>query len=109
MNTVVQKVGDIFDETDEIEEEYIITKDGSYVVDGSMNIDDFFELIGIDIEEVETDYTTVGGFCQEILDRFAKKDDEFNFSHYHFRVLEAEEYTVEKLLVTDLEPKEEDE
>ena len=102
-------VGDIFDETDEIEEEYIITKDGSYVVDGSMNIDDFFELIGIDVEEVETDYTTVGGFCQEILDRFAKKDDEFDFSHYHFRVLEAEEYTVEKLLVTDLEPKEEDE
>ncbi len=102
-------VGEIFDETDEIEEKYVITKEGSYVVDGSMNIDDFFELLEIDPEEVETDYTTAGGFCQEILDRFAKKDDEFDFSHYHFRVLEAEEYTVEKLLVTNLNPEEEEE
>ena len=100
-------VGDIFDETDEVEEEYVVTKDGSYVVDGSMNIDDFFELIGFDTDEndYETDYSTAGGFCQDVLDRFAKKDDEFDFSHYHFRVLEADEFTVEKLLVTDLAPK----
>ena len=104
-------VGDIFDETDEVQEEYVITKDGSYVVDGSMNIDDFFELIGFDTEEndYETDYSTAGGFCQDVLDRFAKKDDEFDFSHYHFRVLEADEFTVEKLLVTDLEPKKDEE
>lgn len=101
-------VGDIFDETDEVEEEYVINKDGDYVVEGSMNIDDFFELIGLDTEEYETDYATVGGFCQDILDRFAKEGDEFDFSHYHFRILEADEYTVEKLIVTNLE-KEEDE
>jgi len=101
-------VGDIFDETDEVEIEYVVNKDGSYVVNGSMNIDDFFELIGLDMDEYETDYTTVGGFCQDILDRFAKVDDEFDFSHYHFRVLEADQYTVEKLLVIDTEPKEEE-
>ena len=93
-------VGDIFDEDDEIEEEYIEKGHGVYIVDGTMNIDDFFELIGYD-EEVETDYTTVGGFCQDILDRFAKKGDEFDFAHYHFKVLEADEFTVEKLKVED--------
>ena len=95
-------VGDIFDENDEIEEEYIEKGNGIYIVDGTMNIDDFFELIDYD-EEVETDYTTVGGFCQDILDRFAKKGDEFDFAHYHFKVLEADEFTVEKLKVIDLE------
>ena len=95
-------VGDIFDENDEIEEEYIEKGNGIYIVDGTMNIDDFFELIDYD-EEVETDYTTVGGFCQDILDRFAKKGDEFDFAHYHFKVLEADEFTVEKLKVVDLE------
>ena len=54
-------------------------------------------------EEVETDYATVGGFCQDILDRFAKKGDEFDFAHYHFIVLEADEFTVEKLKVIDTE------
>ena len=100
-------VGDIFDESDEIEEEYIEKGHGVYIVDGTMNIDDFFELIEYD-EEVETDYATVGGFCQDILDRFAKKGDEFDFAHYHFKVLEADEFTVEKLKVVDLEYEEED-
>ena len=95
-------VGDIFDEFDEIEEEYVEKGDGTYIVDGAMNIDDFFELINYE-EEVETDYTTVGGFCQDILDRFAKTGDEFDFAHYHFKVIEADEFTVEKLKVTDLE------
>ena len=95
-------VGDIFDEFDEIEEEYVEKGNGIYLVDGAMNLDDFFDLIGYE-EEVETDYTTVGGFCQDILDRFAKTGDEFDFAHYHFKVLEADEYTVERLKVTDLE------
>lgn len=99
-------VGEIFDEDDEIEEEYIEKGHGVYIVDGTMNIDDFFELIDYK-EEVETDYTTVGGFCQDILDRFAKKGDEFDFAHYHFKVLEADEFTVETLKVVDLEYEEE--
>ena len=100
-------VGDIFDEDDEIEEEFIEKGHGVYIVDGTMNIDDFFELIEYD-EEVETDYTTVGGFCQDILDRFAKKGDEFDFAHYHFKVLEADEFTVEKLRVEDMEYEEDE-
>ena len=100
-------VGDIFDENDEIEEEYIEKGHGVYIVDGTMNLDDFFELIDYD-EEVETDYTTVGGFCQDILDRFAKKGDEFDFAHYHFKVLAADEFTVERLRVVDIDYDEEE-
>ena len=100
-------VGEIFDEDDEIEEEYIEKGNGVYIVDGNMNIDDFFELIEYD-EEVETSYTTVGGFCQDILDRFAKKGDEFDFAHYHFKVLQADEFTVEKLKVVDTEYEDDD-
>ncbi|MBR0439720.1 MAG: HlyC/CorC family transporter [Bacilli bacterium] len=103
-----QIVGEIYDETDDVEIDYAINKDGSIVVNGAMNIDDFFELIQFDPEEIETDYTTVGGFCQDILDRFAKEDDEFDWSHYHFRVLEASQYTVEKLLVIDTAPEEDE-
>lgn len=100
-------VGDIFDETDKIEEQYVVTKDGKMIADGSMNIDDFFEEIGYE-EEFETDYSTVGGFCQEMLDRFAKKGDEFDFGGYHFKVLEADDFTVEKLEVSKIEKDKED-
>ena len=94
-------VGDIFDETDEIEEEFSDEGDGEYIVDGSMNIDDFFALIGYE-EEFETDYSTVAGLCQEVLDRFAKTGDEFLFAdRYQFKVLFADEFTVQRLRVID--------
>ena len=102
-------VGDIFDENDVIEEEYIDEGNGVYILDGGMNIDDAFELIGFEKEEeIDTDYSTIGGFCQEILDRFAKKGDVFEFDKYRFTILEADEYTVEKLKIEDLHFEEED-
>ena len=101
-------VGDIFDEMDDIEEEVVQKDENTWIIDGSMNLDDFYELIGYE-GEFETDYSTVGGLCQEVLDRFAKEGDEFDFDHYHFRVLEADDFTVEKLEVKNLLPKEEEE
>ena len=101
-------VGDIFDESDEIEPEYNEIGNGEYIIDGNMNIDDFFELIGFEGEFV-TDYSTVGGFCQEILDRFAKQGDEFDFDHYHIIVLAADEFTVEKIKVIDTKVDEQEE
>ena len=96
-----QLVGEIFDEQDEVEELYVDQENGTYFVDGSMNLDDFFELVGFD-EEFETDYTTVSGLCQEILDRFAKVGDKFSFGSFECEVLEADEFTVDKLKVVDL-------
>ena len=101
-------VGDIFDETDEIEEEYIDNGKGMYIVDGSMNIEDFFELIEFH-GEFETDYETVAGLCQEILDRFAVTGDKFMFAdRYEIEVLNADEYTVEKIRVIDTQFEQED-
>ena len=95
-------VGDIFDEKDEIEEEFVDKNNGVYIVDGAMNLEDCFYEIGYeDFEEIDTSYTTIGGFCQEMLGRFARKGDEFDYLQYHFKVLEADEFTVEKLKIID--------
>ena len=102
-------VGDIFDETDDFEEEFTDEGDGVYLVDGMMNIDDFFKLIGYE-KEFETDYSTVSGLCQEVLDRFAKTGDEFIFDNrFKFKVLFADEFTAEKLKVEDLQFNKEEE
>ena len=102
-------VGDIFDETDEDEPEYIDNGNGVYIIDGTMNLDDFFELIEYD-GEFETDYETVAGFCQEILDRFAVIGDKFTFAErYEIEILAADEYTVEKIRVVDTQYEKEEE
>ena len=101
-------VGDIFDETDEDEAEFIDNGNGTYIVDGMMNIEDFFELIEYK-DEFETDYETVAGFCQEILDRFAVQGDKFTFAdRYEIEILSADEYTVEKIRVVDTKFNEEE-
>lgn len=94
-------VGDIFDETDDIEEEVVRKSKGLYIVDGMMNIDDFFELIDYK-EEFETDYSTVGGFIQELKGDFAHVGDRFKFSHYRIKVLDADEFTVKKIQIRDI-------
>ena len=103
-------VGDIFDETDEDEPEYIDNGNGTYIIDGTMNIEDFFELIEYE-GEFETDYETVAGFCQETLNRFAVIGDKFTFDEgrYEIEVLSADETVVEKIKVVDTKYNEEDE
>lgn len=99
MEDIIEElVGDIWDESDKIEEEYVEKEEGLYIVDGSMNIDDFFDLVGYD-EEYETDYTTVSGWVTEKLERFATKGDTFEFANFQITVLEADEFTVEKIQV----------
>lgn len=108
MEDIVEElVGDIWDESDKIEEDFIEKEEGVYIVDGSMNIEDFFDLVGYE-EEYETDYTTVSGFVTEILERFARVGDTFDFDKLTITVLEAEEFTVEKIKV-EIDDEEEDE
>ena len=93
-------VGDIFDETDEIDEEVVKQSKGTYIVDGMMNIDDFFELIDYK-GEFETDYATVGGFVQELKGDFARVGDKFKFDRFRIKVLDADEFTVKKIQIRD--------
>ena len=73
-----------------------------------MNIEDFFDLVNIDIDDVETDCTTVSGFCIEQLERFAEVGDTFDFMNLTIEILEVDEFTVEKIRVTVNEIDEED-
>ena len=109
MEDIVEElVGEIWDETDEIEEDYEQKSENVYIVDGSMNIDDFFDLVGLDKDDVECDYTTVNGLCMEILERFAKVGDTFDFENLTIKILEISEFTVEKISVTVNEIEEEE-
>lgn len=91
-------VGEIFDEMDDYVEEYTKIKRNSYEVEGSMNIDDFFELVELDKPE-NLDVTTVGGWTIDILERFAIVGDKFTYKNLKVTVLEVGEFTVDKILV----------
>lgn len=68
-------VGEIHDEYDEDEPEFIkeITPT-EYLIEGSMNLDDLNDRIGSDLES--EDYDSLGGYIIDQLDRFPNVEDE---------------------------------
>ncbi len=99
MEDIIEEIiGEIWDESDEVNEPYIELGEGHYIIDGGLNLDDFFELLEVD-EDDETDYDTVGGWCLDKLDRFAKVKDQFTYQGYDILVTEVDEFTVEKIEV----------
>ena len=100
-------VGDIFDETDKVKHDVVEVGKDSYIIDGDMNLEEFFELIDYR-GDFDTSYETVGGFCLEFTEGFAKKGEEFDFGGYHFRILRVDEFTVEKVKVDKIKEETED-
>ena len=66
-------VGDIYDEYDEIEEEYEKIDDKTYIISGSMPIYDVNKLLEAHIPE--GDYDTISGYLQEEMGRIPTEDE----------------------------------
>ena len=98
---VLEIVGEIWDETDDPDNPVSEKSDGSYIIDGGMNLEDFFDLFNINDEEIDTEYVTVGGFIIELLDdRFASVGDEIHYKDLTMKVIALGKHkTVKKLLV----------
>ena len=95
-----QIVGEIWDETDIVEQEVVEKAEGEYELDGSMVITDFMELLGLSEEEFEPESETVGGWTLEMFGTFPKEGDSFRYENMTVTVLEmVDGRRVDKVLV----------
>ena len=97
-------VGEIWDEHDEVVEEYRALPDGGYLVDGGANLDDMLELFDI---HKEYDPVTVNGWVREELGRFPKAGDSFECDNLIVTVEKAEKRRATEVRVVP-KPVEED-
>ena len=107
-----QLVGEIWDESDEIEREFVCIDDTHFEADGDMRIYDFFDEFDIDIDEdedFETDSATIGGWTITMLDGEVNEGDSFTFENLRITVKKAEEYRVERIEVEKLPEEDEEE
>ena len=98
-----QIVGDIWDETDTVEQEVIERAEGEYELDGDMVIADFLELLSLDEDSFEAESSTVGGWTVEMLERFPQPGDSFHYGDLSVTVLAMDGRRVERVLVKRLE------
>lgn len=97
-------VGDI-PNVDELEEKEIVKKkDGSYIVDGMMTIDDFKEYFKIPNipDEQDGGFNTIGGLAMARLEKIPLKGDTFEFKPFRFEIVEMDGNRVDKILIQHL-------
>ena len=105
-----QLVGEIFDESDEIEREFVCIDETHFEADGDMRIYDFFDEFDLDIEDEESmeDSATMGGWVVTMLDGEMEEGDSFTFENLVITVKKADEKRVERIAVEVLPTEDDD-
>ena len=94
-----QLVGDIWDESDEVDEEIVSLGGGRFDVDADMRIEDFFEELDIDDRDFDDDNTTLGGWAIEQLGRYPRVGDQFDYRNLTITIKKRRKLRVIRLLV----------
>jgi Hemolysins and related proteins containing CBS domains len=96
-NVLEEIVGEISDEHEMAVEKYIELKQGGWLMNGNMPIEDVAELIGIEFETESA--MTLGGFLTEQLQHVPKKGERILYKDYYFQVQDASPKRVLRVLV----------
>ncbi len=105
-------VGDIWDESDPIENEFQQMDDTHFRISGSMAFDDLLWELDLDQFEDQVDAATVGGWVVEHLERFPQVGDTFRWENLNVTIEALDDLRVSQVLVEVLpipEPEEDDE
>lgn len=99
INDVLEEiVGDI-----EVSEPQVTQRqDGSWLLDGMLDIDEFKDLFKLGALPNEHDYETLAGFVMTSLGRVPKSADQFEWEGLRFEVVDMDARRVDKVLVTTL-------
>ncbi len=91
-------VGEIQDEYDQEGPEILELEDGSYQVQGGINLEDLSDVLNYPFESEEAE--SLGGLVLLLAGRFPHKDDEFEYMDWKIKVLDLEEHRIKELLLT---------
>ena len=95
-----QIVGEIWDETDEVDEEIVERASGVWELDGDMGLGDLTELLELPEETFdEAESATLGGWTLEMFGSFPKEGEQFTWQHFTVTVLKMDALRVERVLV----------
>ncbi len=89
-------VGEIWDEHDEVVEDFKQEGEGSWVCDCSAKLDDFCEFFGIELDAASV---SLGGWVMEQLGKIAQVGDQFTFGDMTITVTETDHPRVNQIRV----------
>ena len=100
-------VGDISDEYDEDEKQFIRLSDGSYIFEAKIPLTDFFRITGtnpVDFEKQAEEVETLGGLLLEIKGDFPRRRETIDYKDCRFQVLEIDNRRILKVKFNRITP-----
>jgi putative hemolysin len=80
-------------------------QDGSWLLDGMLEVDEFKEIFDLPMLPHEDEYETLSGFVMVSLGRVPQPTDRFEWHGLKFEVMDMDGRRVDKVLVTTLPPR----
>ena len=77
-------------------------QDGSWLLDGMLEVDEFKEIFDLPVLPHEDEYETLSGFIMMSLGRLPQPTDRFEWHDLNFEVIDMDGRRVDKVLVTTL-------
>lgn len=105
-------VGDIPGIDEDDDPQAIKRGDGKWIIDGRYQIDRFKEIFGIDNDfpdEKDDNYSTIAGFILSYIGKIPKEREKFQWGQFCFEIMDMDGHQIDRILVTEIEPDEEDE
>jgi putative hemolysin len=92
-------VGEIHDEHRREASEFVQRDDGSWLVDGGASVEDLAEQLGIKLDSVPRDYSTVSGIVLAELERIPATGDTLRWHGLSIEVVDMDGRRIDKLLI----------
>ncbi|MCX7718962.1 MAG: hemolysin family protein [Candidatus Sumerlaeaceae bacterium] len=106
LNNVLESiVGEIPKPGEEQDSEVVQRADGSWLLGGSLPIDELLEIIQMDSlpEADRGEYTTLGGFVMARLGKIPAPAEHFDYGRHRFEVMDMDGNRVDKVLVSRID------
>ena len=104
-----QLVGEIWDENDDIVNDWQQISDTRYECSGDLSLTEFCGNLDLDDDELESDCATVGGWATETIGAMPVPFDAFDYDRYTMMVKEVDDnHRITRLLILEHRPKEEE-
>jgi putative hemolysin len=99
---VLEAITGAFQEEDDSEPALVTRADGSYLVAGWMQVDEFSHELGIHVPR-DADYQTVAGFVLAEMNRLPNVGESFEKGHWRFEVVDLDGRRIDKILVSRID------
>jgi len=100
---VEEIVGELSSPVADEEPPLLLQEDGTYLADGTLNIDDISKALSLAINKEECDFHTLAGLILHLAGVLPHVGDSYEFQGYNFKVVDKDGNRIDKLLISKIE------